>query len=77
MSGGRRISHDHWYCCARGIIAVCCLADGKPKSLQRYTAPRWRSPRTHFRRRYGDEEELLAIQDALLDHYLFTIGVDT
>ena len=30
-----------------------------------------------FRRRYGDEEELLAIQDALLDHYLETIGVDT
>jgi hypothetical protein len=27
-----------------------------------------------FRRRYGDEEELLAIQDALLDHYLETIG---
>jgi hypothetical protein len=30
-----------------------------------------------FRRRYGDEEELLEIQNALLDHYLETIGEQT
>lgn len=70
LSGGRRISHDHTVCLSpwhhRGI-----LPDGRKAA--EYMAVHGPSLAHHprlFRSAYGDEEELLAIQDALLDHYL-------
>lgn len=70
LSGGRRISHlasvllCEWH--HRGI-----LPDGRKAA--EYMAVHGPSLAHHprlFRSAYGDEEELLAIQDALLDHYL-------
>ena len=77
LSGGRRISHDHTVCLSpwhhRGILP----SGRKAEEFAEVHGPSLALAPNAFRRRYGDEEELLAIQDALLDHYLETIGVDT
>lgn len=69
LSGGRRISHRH-------SVLLCPyhhtgdMPEGrKYEEFSEVHGPSLaRNPRA-FRLRYGDEEELLAIQDALLDHY--------
>ena len=74
LSGGRRISHDHsvllcpWH--HRGVLP----SGRKAEEFAEVHGPSLALAPNAFRRRYGDEEELLAIQDALLDHYLETIG---
>ena len=77
LSGGRRISHDHTVCLSpwhhRGVLP----SGRKAEEFAEVHGPSLALAPNAFRRRYGDEEELLAIQDALLDHYLETIGVDT
>jgi len=77
LSGGRRISHDHTVCLSpwhhRGLLP----SGRKAEEFAEVHGPSLALAPNAFRRRYGDEEELLAIQDALLDHYLETIGVDT
>lgn len=76
LSGGRRVSHSATVCLCpfhhRGIIPE----GRKPDEYQEVHGPSLALKPTAFRRRYGDEEELLAIQEALLDHYLETIGVE-
>lgn len=77
LSGGRRISHDHTVCLSpfhhRGIIPE----GRKPDEYQAVHGPSLALKPRAFRVRYGDEEELLAIQEALLDHYLEHIGAQT
>lgn len=77
LSGGRRISHDHTVCLSpwhhRGLLP----SGRKAEEFAEVHGPSLALAPNAFRRRYGDGEELLAIQDALLDHYLETIGVDT
>lgn len=74
LSGGRRISHNHTVCLSpwhhRGIVP-----EGRTAAdYEHIHGPSLALKPNAFRRRYGDEEELLAIQDALLDHYLEQIG---
>ena len=75
LSGGRRIGHSATCCLCpyhhRGVVP-----EGRTAADYEYAhGPSLALKPNAFRRRYGDEEELLAIQDALLDHYVETIGV--
>lgn len=75
LSGGKRISHDHTVCLSpwhhRGILPP----GRKAEDFEHEHGPSLALKPKAFRRRYGDEEELLAIQNALLDHYVEVIGV--
>lgn len=75
LSGGRRLGHGF-------TVGICpfhhrgIIPEGrKPDEYQAVHGPSLALKPRAFRVRYGDEEELLAIQEALLDHYLDQIGV--
>lgn len=76
LSGGRRLGHDH-------TVGLCefhhrgIVPEGRTlEDYQHVHGPSLAAKPRAFRIRYGDEEELLAIQDALLDHYLECLGVN-
>jgi len=69
LSGGRRIGHT-------ATVGLCpfhhrgVIPEGrKIDEYQEVHGPSLAAKPRAFRLRYGDEEELLAIQDALLDRY--------
>lgn len=69
LSGGRRVGHSAtvllcpWH--HRGILPSGRKAD----EFAQVHGPSLAHHQKAFRKTYGDEEELLAIQDALLDRY--------
>jgi len=77
LSGGRRVSHDAtvvlcpWH--HRGVLPSGRKAD----EFAEVHGPSLAHTPNAFKRRYGSDEELLEIQDALIAHYLeVTTGDD-
>lgn len=63
LSGGKRISHSH-------TVILCPFHHRGILKGEHHTTPSLATDPKKFRERYGNDTELLAAQNALLQHYI-------